>query len=289
MAKLIDISPLDKVVQYDDEPAKLYRIEIRDLSRGLCGALFLALPLHYTMEMWSRARSIPPYLMLSIILVGYLLNVGYCYYSNFKDKPARQSPWWDALESIGIGLFASAATLFLTDQLTYQMSWSVIISCIAITSVPTGFGASLAKSQLSAGGDRDLTKGWSQDKKKLIACLLGGIMFAFNVGATQEPTVISTSINAWQIIGLILFSLFVSYLMVFMTDFETQKDDEGTILGPEWAEMTICYSVSLIASAALLFMFGYLSGDTPFNLSATWVVVLGYATTLGGSAGRLVI
>ena len=170
------------------------------------------------------------------------------------------------------------------------MGPEVIIKCIALESVPTSFGASLAKSQLSAKEkDPDQTAGWSQDKKKLLACLLGGLMFAFNIGATQEPIVIATSINSFQLMGIVLFSLFVSYLMNFMTGFEMDERDQDTILGPQWAETTVCYSVSLLASAALLWMFGYLTLSTPHSLAIPWIIVLGYATTLGGSAGRLVI
>lgn len=278
-------------IESDGGQTQLYKVEIRDLSRAFCGALFLALPLHYTMEMWSRARVIPAGMMIIILVVGYLLNVGYCYYSGFKGKPARQMPWLDALESFGVGLVASTITLCLIDQITNQMSFNVIVSCIALEAVPASFGASLAKSQLSASNNEDdLTDGWSQDKKKVLACLLGGLMFAFNVGATQEPIVIATSIKSIQLIGIVLFSLFVSYLMIFMTGFETGgKDDQDTIMGPEWAETVICYAVSLIASAVLLWMFGYLTPATPASLALPWIVVLGYATTLGGSAGRLVI
>ena len=277
-------------VDNEGESVPLYKIEIRDLSRGFCGALFLALPLHYTMEMWDRARVIPAWMLAVIIVAAYFLNVGYCFYSNFKGKPARQNPWWDALESMGVGFAASAITLLLVDQLTKQMSFDIVLCCIALEMVPTSFGASLAKSQLSVGNDDDdLTDGWSQDKKKIIASLLGGVMFAFNIGATQEPILIATSINHWQLIGIVLFSLFASYLMVFMTGFEADDKQENSILGPDWAETSIAYAVSLLVSAALLWMFGYLTPETPHTLAIPWIVVLGYATTLGGSAGRLVI
>ncbi|NJC26796.1 DUF2391 family protein [Neolewinella antarctica] len=290
MENIWEVSPLHRQVKSEGEMTDLYKIEIRDLARAFCGALFLALPLHYTMEMWARARAIPSFMLVVILVAAYLLNVGYCYYSNFKGRPARQVPWLDALESLGVGIVASTITLLLIDQVNAHMSFDVIMSCIALESVPTSFGASLAKSQLSAGNkEDDLTDGWATDKKKILACLLGGLMFAFNVGATAEPIVIATSINYGQLIGIVVFSLLVSYLMVFMTAFEKEKEDEGAVMGPQWAETLICYSVSLLASAALLFMFGYLTPTTPHNLAIPWVVVLGYATTLGGSAGRLII
>ena len=285
------ISPLRLPVEADGEQTELYKIEVRDLARAFCGALLLALPLHYTMEMWARARAVPSWMLIIVVLSAYFLNVGYCYYSNFKTKPARQVPWFDALESVGIGFIASLVTLLLIDQITYEMSWEAIIACVALETVPTSFGASLAKSQLSGrNSDDDLTSSWSRDVKKMFAALLGAVMFAFNVGATQEPIVIATSIKAPQLIGIVFFSLFVSYLMCFMTGYEqNEAASDQDIMGPSWAETVICYSISLLVSAALLWMFGYLTSTTPASLAIPWIVVLGYATTLGGSAGRLVI
>ncbi len=290
MSKLIEVSPLRLPVRNDEEVTALYKLEIRDLSRAFCGALFLALPLHYTMEMWERARAIPAWTIVLILIATYLLNVGYCYYSNFKSKPSRQLPWLDALESLGVGILASSITLLLIDQLTINMSFETIASCVALEAMPTSFGASLAKSQISAhNDDEDQTDKWSADIRKMLACILGGLMFAFNVGATQEPILITVSTNSIQLIGIVLFSLFVSYLMVFMTDFLDDRNDKGTILEPAWAETLICYSLSLGVSAVFLWLFGYLTVDTPYELSIAWIVVLGYATTLGGSAGRLII
>lgn len=286
----ISISPLNRKVDQGGEQKTLFRAEIEDLSRAFCGALFLALPLHFTMEMWDRARVISPLALLLILIACYFINVGYGYYSGYKGKVSRQNPWLDAFTCMGIGFIASLITLLLIDQLTSQMSWEVIISCVALEMVPTSFGAALAKSQLGTGEDEDdLTESWSRDKTKMLASLLGGIMFAFNVGATQEPILIATSAKSLQMIGIIGFSLFVSFLMVFMTGFLEREDNPGGIMGPKWAETVICYAISLLVSAALLWMFGYLQSDTPPAMALPWIVVLGYATSLGGSAGRLVI
>lgn len=287
-------SPLHLPVTTENGDTQLlYKIEFQDFARAFCGALFLALPLHFTMEMWARARAIPALVLAVIVVVAYLLNVGFCYYSNFKGKTGRQIPWLDALTSMGIGFLASAITLLLIDQLSYQMSTQVIINCIALEMVPTSFGASLAKSQLGGGNSEkspDLTKSWSRDKTKMIASLLGASMFAFNVAATQEPVVIALAIKPLQIIGIIVFTIFVSYLMVFMTGYETgEEEDRQGIMGERWAETIICYAISLIVSALLLVLFGYLDFQTPLSLALPWIVVLGYATSLGGSAGRLVI
>ena len=293
MSDIFQVSPLRLPVKdQDGNSHPLYRIEIQDLSRGLCGALFLALPLHFTMEMWDRARAIPALMLIVIILVAYLLNVGFAYFSNYKNKVSRQVPWLDALTCMGIGFFASTITLVLIDQLSHQMSTEVLINCIALEMVPTSFGAALAKSQLGVGSTNkvpDLTKNWSRDKIKITAATLGAFMFSFNVAATQEPILITTSIKPWQLIGIIVFSIAISYLMVFLTGYETKERDHKGIMGKKWAETIVCYAISIVVSALLLVMFGYLDFQTPLSLALPWIIVLSYATSLGGSAGRLVI
>jgi len=286
------VSSINRTVIVDGEPKRLLTVEINDLARAFCGALFLALPLHFTMEMWALARTIPAYKMIIIVVAGYLLNVCYHYFSGFNNDVPKQQPWFDAFTSMGVGLVASAITMLLIDQLTYQMSTEAIINCVVLEMVPTSFGASLAKSQLSGDLSKreDLTNGWGNDKKKLLGATLGAVMFAFNVASTQEPVVIATSVKSLQLIGILLFSLWVSYLMINIAQFKEREEDDGrSIMGPIWAETTICYVISLLVSAALLWMFGYLTTTTPANLWVPWVVVLSYATTLGGAAGRLVI
>ncbi len=294
MSGTFDSSPLSTTVEVDGNPTKLYRVEAMDLARALCGALFLALPLHFTMEMWALARTIPDISLIVVVVTAYLLNVGYHYFSGFNtDGVPKQQPWFDALSSLGIGLFASCVTMLLIDQFSQQMPFEVLLKVGVIEMVPTSFGASLAKSQLGGGNNQqeeDLTSPWSADKKKLLGALLGSTMFAFNIAATQEPVLIATSIQPLQLIGIVIFSLLVSYLMIFFAAFKDRGPDQSNgIMGEQWAETTICYCIALFVSAALLWMFGYMPLDTPVSLWLPWVIVLGYATTLGGSAGRLII
>lgn len=287
-----ELSPYNEIVTVGGEEKLLRGVEVNDLARAFCGALFLALPLHFTMEMWALARTIPAYHLFLIVIAAYLLNVGYHFYSGFNNGVPKQQPWLDALSSMGVGLVASAITLLLIDQLSYQMSFGVVFNCIVLEMIPSSFGASLAKSQLGGFSDKKkgLTSSWSQDKQKFIAATLGAFMFSFNIAATQEPIVITTAIQPLQLIGIVLFSLWVSYLMIFIAQFRDRDEQvSGAIMAPKWAETVICYTISLLTSAALLWMFGYLNPNTPMDLWLPWIVVLSYVTTLGGSAGRLVI
>jgi uncharacterized membrane protein len=90
------------------------------------------------------------------------------------------------------------------------------------------------------------------------------------------------------LLAILVFSLLVSYLMVFFADF-VERDKKRGFLGPVWAETAIAYLASLSISALLLWIFGYLDSGTPLPLATAHIVTLGYATTLGGSAGRLIL
>lgn len=287
MSKFFAMSPLGmKIKNKQDEKEPLFRVEIKDLARGFCGALFLAVPLHFTMEMWERARAISSTNLIIIILFAYLANVGFNMFTSYKEVEERRTIFLDALTAMGIGFLAASITMIFTNQVSLLIPLETTLKVITLEMVPTSFGASLAVSQLG-GGSSDSR--YSADVRKVIGSTLGAIMFSFNIAATAEPILISYSLLPWQLIGLVVLSLFVSFLMVFIAGFVDREPDEGGVLGRKWVETAVTYIISLIVSASLLWMFGYVTIDTPLSMSLPWIVVLGYATTLGSSAGRLVI
>ena len=56
---VIAITPWDREITDNDECCRAGDVETRDLARGMAGALFVSLPLLFTMEMWQIARTIP--------------------------------------------------------------------------------------------------------------------------------------------------------------------------------------------------------------------------------------
>lgn len=295
MAKLNEIfkySSINTEVEFQDKKQRLSVVECKDLARGFCGALFLALPLHFTFEMWERAKVIPDWDLLIIIVLAYFANVGFLFFSGFKPQLSRQAAWFDAFSSMGIGFVASAITLVLIDQLSHEMPIETALKLVALEMVPTSFGASLAKSQLGGKDnkqEKDVNRLYSDDFKKIVGALLGALMFSFNIAATQEPIFITTSIKWWQITGLMLFSIIVSYLFVFVANFIDRDEQKKGIMSDKWAETAVTYAISLLVSAGLLWMFGYLGPQVPWQMILSWTVVLGYCTSLGSAAGRLVI
>ena len=290
MELLPNISELNFKVTQNGKKFPLYQIEMQDLARAFCGALILALPLLYTMEMWWSARVVPYFDLLIVVVATYFLNVGYNFYGGFKKETGRKAPWYDALVSMAVAFVASAITIALIDRVNVDTSVDATIKLITLEMVPTSFGASLARDQLGGRNNkRDLDDGFSYDFKKLTGGILGAIMFSFNIAPTEEPVLICTSISNLQIIAIILFSLSVTWMMVFLAAFGESDRKFGHIMGDQWSETAISYCFSLLVSAGLLWMFGYIGPNTTLDLALPWIVVLGYATTLGAAAGKLIL
>ena len=290
------VSPLGLKVEIEDYKSTLVRHELREMLRGLAGALFVALPLLYTQEMWERARSISPEVLIAILVLAYALNVGYCAYSGYKVARSRSYIIWDAFVAIGIGMTASIITLFLTARVNVNTPLEVVLNLVALMAVPTSFGASLAINQLGKREYNDrktespAAAHLSEDGLKVTGTVLGGTLFAFNIMPTIEPKVMMVEIGPLHALGIVVFSLMISYGIEFMARFHDGATDQAQgVLAEAWLTTLFCYLVSLIASAVLLWMFGYLGTTTPPEMWVMWVVIVGYAATLGGTAGRLVL
>lgn len=285
------ISPLDTVIDDEGESRSLWTIEVHDLARGFAGALFLALPLLFTLEMWQRARVIPIWDLSLIMVLAYFGNVGFSMFSGFKPTLKRRAAWFDAFTSLGIGLVASAITLVLINQVNVDMPTVTVVKLILLEAVPASFGASLAINQLGsrkAESDTEFADTLNLDLKKILGTFLGALMFSFNIAPTVETQVIGNGLSWWHTVGIVVFSLAVSALLVFFADF-VERDNTSGILKPKWLETLFAYLVSLLVSALLLWMFGYIGPGTPLTEMVPRVVTLGYGTTLAGAAGRLIL
>lgn len=291
----LELSPLDTTVQIsDDESMPLWKLELQDLARAFCGGLVVALPLLYTFEMWQRARMIPEWELILVIVGAYFVNVTANYFCGFKTQQRRVHPWLDSITALGVGGFAAAVTLLLIGRIGFSTPPGVVANMIGLELIPVSLGASLAMNQLGASSacdDETPPTIEGADMRKFMATLVGAILFAFNVAPTTEPKIIMTTVTWVHISGIVVFSLFVSALMVGFANFGGggTKCENGRVFHSLWVETALSYLVSLIVGAALLWMFGYIGPATPLMTMIPWVVVLGYATTLGGSAGRLIL
>lgn len=285
------ISPFSTVVEQEGEDERLGVVELRDLARGFCAALFVSLPLLYTEEMWTRSLLLPGWALYGWVALGYVICLGYVSFAGYRGKQGLGSPWLDALSALGIGLAASLITLLLIGRYSVTDAADVIVRMALIEMVPTAIGASVAINQLGggSGGQSPHVETMHPDLRMLMATTLGATLFAFNIAPTIETQKITYSVGWWHLLAIAVFSLVVSYMTVFVARFSKTSDREGRIIRSRWVETVVAYLVSLAASYTLLVMFGYIQTGVPPQLQLAWIIVLGYGTTLGGAAGRVIL
>ena len=281
----------------EDFVAPLWQHELRELFRGFAGALFVALPLLYTQEMWERSREIAPSVLIIILLVALVINMGYIAYSGYKVSRTRTALLWDSITAVGLGAVASLVTLVITARIRDEVPFEIAVCLVALMSVPTSFGAALAINQLgkrdkssSKSDDSSPSDSLSEDWQKITSTILGATLFSFNVMPTVEPKVMLMELSSWHALGILVFSLLLSYGIEFTSRFHSEDTDESQgVLREAWLVTVVAYLVALLMSAMLLWMFGYINTGTPPEMWVPWLVVVGYAATLGGTAGRLVL
>ncbi|MEO6198937.1 MAG: DUF2391 family protein, partial [Sphingomicrobium sp.] len=110
------VTPLNRMVvdaKGVRDPA--WRLEVRDLARGIAGALFVSLPMLFTAEMWEVARTMPTTVLLVLIGLSLIINRLFLLFAGYRHRDwVIGSDWWDVMVTIGIGALVSAVTLYIT-------------------------------------------------------------------------------------------------------------------------------------------------------------------------------
>lgn len=126
MAPALGMTPMQKQIELNGQSEPAWQIEMRDLARGFAGALFVSLPLLYTMEMWHFGRSLDIRLILFLLVLGYFGNVGLCAYAGFRQTRWESGYLWDGIACMGIGAVASALTLLVAGIIDFDLSPTIL-------------------------------------------------------------------------------------------------------------------------------------------------------------------
>ena len=269
----------------------------RDYARGLArafgGAIIFGLPLLMTMEMWSLGYSIHPARLILFLIANFAVLVILSRFGGFEPTATISEDLLDALGAYAVGFVVSAIILSLFGLIGPSLSPTDTISMIAVQSVPTSFGAMLARKQLGDGeADRDearlaRTNGYGA---QLFLMLAGALFFAFNIAPTEEVVLIGFKMTAWHSLALIGVSLLLLHVLVFAVGFPGQdKGPEryGTAL--MFLAFTVPgYGIALLISLYVLWTFGRLDGVS-FDVLAGSMVVLGFPASTGAAIARLVV
>lgn len=266
------------------------------LARAYGGAVFFALPLLMTMEMWWFGFYLSRFHLTLFMLVIVPVLIVLDHFSGFEETDSWAEDVVDGLVAFGVGLTASAFLLWLFGVVGPGMELREIVGKIAVESVPASFGAVLANSQLA--GDSDDGPGERKKRRReragyggqVFFMAVGALFLAFNVAPTEEMVLIAYKMSMGKALALAAVSLLMMHAFVYAVQFRGMPDaPPGT---PGWSLFlrftVVGYAVALAISAYVLWTFGRFE-DHAFGMYAIMVVVLGFPAALGAAAARLIL
>jgi putative integral membrane protein (TIGR02587 family) len=263
-----------------------------EYGRGVAGGLLFSLPLLYTMEVWFAGFVMPPHRQLAYVLLALVLLLGYNRYAGLHPDTTWTEVAIDSIEEMGIGLLLAAAVLLLIGRLTAEQDTSEVIGRIVVEAVTVAIGVSVGTSQLGARGEEQAGMEASVEGSlsgQLTLALCGAVLFAANVAPTEEVVLIGIELSGLQLALLGIATMVVAALILYFSDFRGARRwarAEGRFA--MFRGTVVTYAVGLVASAAILWVFGRFDGMGPGAIAGQ-TVALAVASTLGASAGRLLL
>ena len=269
---------------------------LKEYARGIAGGLLFSFPLLYTMEVWWAGFIAPPGSLLLLTGVTFLLLLGYNRYAGMRPDSSWKEVAIDSVEEMGLGLIISFAILFMLNRIQPgNMSVDEIMGKVIIEAMAVSIGVSIGTAQLGAGkggGKKEKTDDAADRNQRVaivVLALCGSLVVGGNVAPTEEIPIIALEATPAHILAMALASIALSVLVVFYSDFKgsPQKENESLLYRIAF-DTSVCYVMALLASAFVLWFFGRFEHMSFWNITAQ-VIVLGVLSSLGASAGRLLI
>jgi putative integral membrane protein (TIGR02587 family) len=261
-------------------------------ARGLVGALIVGMPTLMTMEMWWGGFTIPA----SRVLVLLVLNAGVLmllqHYSGLHPRKTTAAQVRAAIVAAGMGIVVAALMLLVLGILRHDTGFRDALAKIALQSVPVSIGASIASTHFDAHPEETETRREGGLYFPSLAVGVGGAMvFGFNLAATEEPMIIGEQLTWMHAIAIVVVSL----IIVFGISYAVGKRRLGMDpFSRDWIGFYVrealgTYAVALLIATYLLWTFGRIDLDTALAPAVHMVLALSIVTTLGATAGELLI
>ncbi len=278
-----------------------YGESAQNLIRAVGAGLLIGLPLLFTQEIWARGFVLHPLKILLLLVVAFVVVLGYNAASGFRADSSRWEVLVDSIEAMGLGILVSLVVLVLFGRIDAEMSIREIAGKVSLEAIPVAFGASLARTQLAAPEDEDdeggqeemgdqATKGQVSPAHRLFVAAGGALLFALNIAPTDEVVMLGTE-APWPILMMVMAaSLVITFVLVFYADFRGGRDPHpgDSPMDHPVSETLAAYALSLGVALTLLWSFHRTEG---VGLAALlgMTVMLGVAASLGAAVGRLLL
>lgn len=276
---------------------------LKEYARGIAGGLLFSFPLLYTMEVWWSGFIATSLDLIVLIVVTYLLLLGYNRYAGMRPDVSWRSVFVDSVEEMGIGFSLSFLMLLMLGRIDFEgMSLEEIMGKVSIEAMAVSIGVSVGTAQLGIGRESDPQRpdeGYDNPeedeirpegtKANVVLSICGAILVGGNVAPTEEVLLIAVEATPVHVLFMSLLSLALSVVVVYFSDFKGTPVRLSGVLAYDVAfDACLSYSVSLAASAFVLWFFGRFD-NVSFWIAFSQCITLGVIATLGASAGRLLI
>jgi putative integral membrane protein (TIGR02587 family) len=277
-----------------------WREELDGLQRGLTGGFLVGIPLIFTMETWWIGQSISMPRALLFVALAYVINLGFVAFTGFhRQEAGSHRPFGDALEATAVAIVATTMTLLLLHQLHTGHPLDVVVGRIAVDAMPVSLGVSIANHILapretrteSSARDGEASGRLSPIPLDVGAAFAGALFLSLNIAPTEEVPMLATEVSTLLIPGVILFSLLISYTIVFAAGFggqESRLETPGAFQRPI-TETVLAYVISLATCAVTLWLYGQIALDSDAYEAFAQILLLGLPASIGAAAGRLAV
>jgi putative integral membrane protein (TIGR02587 family) len=248
------------------------------------------------MEVWWTGYTAGPLRLLLCMVVTFVLLLGYNRYAGMRPDSSGWEIAIDSIEELGLGLAVSAGFLFLLGRVSLASDFDTVVGKIVIEAMTVAIGISVGTAQLGvSGAEKENSKSEKslqhdiQFGGQLVLATCGGTLFAANIAPTQEVVAIATDSSIAQLLIIMGVSLFLSALVLYYIAF---SGSERFVRRNGFLSVIVgtlaSYAVALVTAAVVLWFFGRFD-EASFTTALAETIVLGLVTTLGASAGRLLL
>jgi putative integral membrane protein (TIGR02587 family) len=261
------------VSRKDSPERRSFGESAQNLIRAVGAGLLIGLPLLFTQELWANAFVLHPHKIVLLLVVAFVVVVGYNTASGFRAEGSALDTLIDSIEAMGLGILVALVVLILFGRIEADMGIREIAGKVSLEAIPIAFGASLARSQLASPedepeeGSRDGADEASEGRQigpahRLFVAAGGALLFALDVAPTDEVVVLGMMADWPLLIAVMAVSLLITLALVFYADFRGGRDPNpgDSPMDHPLGETLAAYAISLGVSLAFLWAFDRTDG-----------------------------
>ena len=268
---------------------------LKGYARGVAGGLIFSIAPLYTMELWWQGYSTPPLRMLATGVGMLFVLLAFAHYAGVHESASILDDIIETFQIVAISTIIAAVVLKLAGQLPSSLSFYDSLTRVVGEGACVAIGVAVGSTQLGENPNQDQNEARDQDVRRggilheLAFAVLGAFLIAAGIAPTLEITMVAAVANPWGALILAFLTLLLALLVVNYSKFRgSSRLSQGIFYGGPFGDAVVTYAIGLFTAAAMLWVTGAFDAYG-ITLAVYQTVFLAVATTLGASAGRLLL